>query len=623
MPTTCANVGRLLLIVGAFVLARPVFAASETRDTVALQTELKFSGPAVTLRAPLGLRYRPGYAIPLEIRVNNLGAAFRGELLISQGGADDGLRCGVFEPLEFPAQTRVFSFPVIAPPVSADLNLLIREIDSSGAPGPLRFQCSLSRALKPLAPEARLVLTCGTPPNGVTLQESIKLSAKELPENAWAYESVDLVVLGDGSLREASAESKKALRQWLLGGGRLFVASNDAIAAAIAAELFPLSGATQIGADRAWWEKNAGLTQADILIEDNNRPVYVRLGLGFGNVVFLFPGTRSDDMTKLGMKVLNHPLLQPRREKLPDLRVQPDRFGGFAYGSVSPARRSEAVRWGALGALVLCVGLILGFTSRSRWVAAGWPLAISALLAVMLARWLPTRDLAISRIAIERQSLDGRAATRGEFTLLESFQETEPAAASSPVGGNLYPIYADTDELRAAQIDFLQAGDRLRAQSVPVLPRQSVMFFASSCEAVEKPPLEPTHVFEDAGHTMKLGARGNSSARLNDSRAVWVRADGSLAVLANLQQRFEIQSFDDWTSVLRKFDGKEDDATLKARAAALGWSSREALRSSVDTLIFWGRPRNTRAAPLCEIESVEADAEDVFEIFSAQVGVKQ
>lgn len=615
------TIGLFFALLGALVAARPLVAAGEARDTVALQTELKFSGPSVTLRAPLGLRYRPGYAIPIEVRVHNPGAAFRGELLVSQGSAGGGQHCGLLEPLDFPAQaTRVFSFPLLAPPVTADLTLLIREIDSAGAPGPLRFQCSLSRALKPLAPEARLIVSCGAAFGG--MQEAIQLSGKDLPEQAWAYDSVDLVVLGDGSLRDASSLSQGALRNWLISGGRLFIASKEALAAASAAELLPFSGATQIGADRTWWEKNAGLTQADILIEKNNRPIYARLGRGFGHIVFLFPGTHAEDKTESGMKVLEHPLLQPRREKLPDLRVQPDRYAGFAFGAVSPARRSEAVRWGALGALVLCVGLILGFTSRSRWVAAGWPLAIAALLAVMLARWLPTRDLALSRITLTRHSLDGRAETRGEWTLLESFQEPTAVSASGPVGGNLLPIYADTDELRVAQIDFLQAGERLRAQSVPVLPRQSVLFHAMATETLEAPEKLPAHIFEDRSHRIKLGVAMSDAMRKNYRRGVWVRKDGSFTVLP-LHEGFEMQPFDDWVSVLRKFDVKEDDATLKAHAAALGWASREALRSGVDTLIFWGRPWNNRTAPLCEIESIAADTEDAFEIFATQISVKE
>ena len=295
---------------------------------VILQTELKVSGPSVTICAPLGWRYRPGVAFPLPVRVHNPGPAFRGELYLTEGG--DGQRCGFFGGLDFPERTaRVFTLPVRAPAVAANLELVIRELDAGAegrerpatqgvSVGPLRFQASLTRLLKPLAPEARIILSCGTqaPLSFGPREELVQLSAREFPDEQWWYENVDLVVLGDGSFKAASPAARQALRLWLLGGGRLLIASQDDLSAAIAAELLPLRAQADAGvvpAERSWWEEHAGLQASGILAQKNKRPVYINLHLGFGEIVLLFPATSAEDAREFGAAVANHPVLQRLR----------------------------------------------------------------------------------------------------------------------------------------------------------------------------------------------------------------------------------------------------------------------------------------------------------------------
>ena len=150
-------------------------------------------------------------------------------------------------------------------------------------------------------------------------------------------------MLGDGSIGSASADAKAALRNWLLGGGRLFLGSPEALAAATATELLPLSPTIkEVGADLPWWQKNASLKPDDVLAEKNHRPVYARLRLGFGQVVFLFPASNPGDAD--GAAVFNRPDLQRVREKLPDLRIQPDRFAAFTPGIVGEVRNGSIAR---------------------------------------------------------------------------------------------------------------------------------------------------------------------------------------------------------------------------------------------------------------------------------------
>ncbi|MCY3021706.1 MAG: hypothetical protein NTW87_22060, partial [Planctomycetota bacterium] len=73
------HVGLFILHVSAVLLC---CSAHTSAGEIALATELKVSGPVVTVRAPLGLRYRPGYPLPLQVRVHNPGAAFNAELFV-------------------------------------------------------------------------------------------------------------------------------------------------------------------------------------------------------------------------------------------------------------------------------------------------------------------------------------------------------------------------------------------------------------------------------------------------------------------------------------------------------------------------------------------------------------
>jgi len=588
----------------------------------ALPTELKVSGPAVSLRCPLGRNYRPGYAIPIEVRVHNLGAAFQGELIVTQDTADEGLRAGLMEPLDFPPQSiRVFSFPIMAPPVSADLVVLIREVDSSGRRGPLRFQASLSRIMKPLAPEKKLVLTCGAgiPQWGQSSQqETVYLPARELPEALWAYENLDLVILGDRSLADATPAARTALRHWLLFGGRVFLASNEALTAAIAADLLPLKRASgeKIGADRGWWERHAGLVKEDILAEINNRPVYVKRELGFGQIVFRFPGTSTEDATTAGARVFSDAALVFAREKRPDLRVQPDRYAGFAFNAIDHERRSGLSLWAGLGALVLCIGLVLGFSSRSRWVAAGWPLVTVALLAVLLTRWFPARDLMQSQISYTRLSTDRRAIVQQEWTLLESFQEPIPVTVRAEDDALLVPIHAESSEIRNAQLDLLADGSRLRLQDVPVLSGQPALFYAAGIRS-------PEHVREisypiPGGKEIVFGALEKSPRDI----AVWVRADGRLVVLKGLgTPNCSSVPFDDWKSVLRLSRLAADEAVIKGYAASMGWASRDALRSGGERLIFWTNQGHSQS--MTEIDSAPAKSVTQFQIWSVPAALKE
>ncbi len=258
---------------------------------VPLPTELKVSSVAVSIRAPLGFRYRPGEAFPLELHVDNPGPAMDGEWVAVEGGADGnewGERTMVPGAMALTPGKSRFLLPMRAPGVSASITLVLRGGVNGGAKAEL-FRASLSRVLKPLPSDGRIILVCGggVAPKGPQ-DQAARLTASELPAEGWIWESVDWVVLNDAAIKDSAPEAKAALRRWLVGGGRIFLGSREAFSAALNADLLPLATNGVIGSDWNWWEANAGLTNAD----GWRRRIFGRFtrgcGRGLGRLFFCF-----------------------------------------------------------------------------------------------------------------------------------------------------------------------------------------------------------------------------------------------------------------------------------------------------------------------------------------------
>ena len=73
----------------ALIAALGICVSLASENFIALPTELKISSVSVSVRAPLGLRYRPGEAFPLEIWEADAEAFHRPSLEASRcaGGA--------------------------------------------------------------------------------------------------------------------------------------------------------------------------------------------------------------------------------------------------------------------------------------------------------------------------------------------------------------------------------------------------------------------------------------------------------------------------------------------------------------------------------------------------------
>lgn len=609
----------VLALAGA---AAASFAAERFRP---LNTELKVGSVSVAIRAPLGFRYRPGETFPLEIHVTNPGSALNAEIVSVESGADSTgaawAERGAFgEERVLPSGTSRYLLPMRAPGVSATVDLIIHGSVDGGGKAEL-FRASLSRELHPLPAGGRIVVFCSGGAATVWAQDqAARLNSEELPQEDWMWEGVDWLVLSDASILSARPEALDALRRWLLGGGRVLLRSHDALSAALSIKLLPFEALNDIPADVNWWQKNAGLRNDDVLVSKNFRPVYARLKHGFGQIIFLFPGSQPSTADEAA--VFNRPDLQRHRAQRPDARVQPERFAAFAPSETSDPQRRTVMLWALAGALILCIALLFARTSRSRFETALIPIGVCALLFAVLANGFPQQELTVSRVASERISTDGASIVREEWTFLEAFHQPIQVSASGPANGMLAPRFDEQRDLRAARLSRVTRNGIPTLEKIAVAPHQPAMLFATAIETrvATKNVVAETTLAVESGDSLRV--RFDALNGVDRRCAIWVRSDGSVLLL---QLNESAGSYRREAYTLRALEAvlaqRMDAALAKARAVAIGWALNAAIEEGRGALIMWGETANPSGA-LVTIHGPESSAGDEFHLRTIQLNAK-
>ena len=575
----------------------------------------------VTAQLPFGTEYRPGYGFPLKLLITNTGSPVTADVLITQGEGDSGIRIPVLSEHAITAGTAQSPLVCVrVPDIDADLNVLVRE---PGSAGTVLFKGSLRPVLRGLPDETRVVLCCGANADEGLPREfnhTIHVDAKDLPNRAWMYESVDLVILSDGTFNAATAEAKEALRNWLLSGGRLLLTSSgpsSALQAALTARLLPIHAQSvrSIPTDFKWWEENMGLSAADILKRRaNQQPVYVKTQLGFGHVVFLFPGNGDAEARAFGVAVLNDPWLEHRHDKYPDLRVQNRAYDATVRGMMGAARMRTAGTWFGIGALIFCGLLVACSLIRSRLEAIGWVVCLAAVVTVMLNNFFPEPQRVVSRVQWSQIPADGRALVRKEWSLVEAFRRNQSVSATGPAGGSLIPLFPDKDRLSEAQFGSAESDERQQLYELRVaVDSPALLLGVDSDERSEEPGTAGVATIKsrDDGTTLNYARPG---ADAQTKLAIWVDAHGRRTFIEQLDTPggFAIAAITDEVAAIRATVGSAggEDA-VKARSAALLQAIRSAGAAQHDTLIFWSGA-GAAFEPLIELsaENGEKPAEE-------------
>jgi hypothetical protein len=135
---------------------------------------------------------------------------------------------------------------------------------------------------------------------------SVNVRPKFLPETWYGYDSVKLLIMGAGSVRQLAERQYQALRRWLRQGGYLVIAGGvnyGSLGEKRIQDLLPLringyqrmhslkSLALFCGRPLAAVDPflilDAGIDDSTILLKENDIPIVTRKDFGFGRIVFL------------------------------------------------------------------------------------------------------------------------------------------------------------------------------------------------------------------------------------------------------------------------------------------------------------------------------------------------
>ncbi len=212
------------------------------------------------------------------------------------------------------------------------------------------------------------------------------MTAGMLPDRWKGYDPVDVIVLGDVSLNTLSREQRKAIRDWVYGGGRLVVsggAHSQNLVGTFVEELLPvrINGTRVLNSISSLSRQfGSGIESAQIVVasselnegskaiavEDDGLPIIAERDAGDGNVIFLAfdyldPAFRAwDGRIRMweGILPLPTPEEPPRDSEIARL---------FASTAVKPPPyRSVGI---FLLLYILCLGPISYVIVRNR---AGW-----------------------------------------------------------------------------------------------------------------------------------------------------------------------------------------------------------------------------------------------------------
>ena len=261
------------------------------------------------------------------------------------------------------------------------------------------------------------------------------MTAGMLPDRWKGYDSVDVIVLGDVSLSLLSVDQRRAIRDWVYGGGRLVVsggAHSQNLVGTFLEELLPVringtrvlnsisSLSRQFGSNIEGGQIVVASSELDegakaVAVEDDGMPIIAERDAGDGKVVFLAfdyldPAFRAwDGRRKMWDRLLPQPMPEepPRDSEIARL---------FASNVVKPPPyRSVGI---FLLLYILCLGPLSYVIMRKRtgWM---WPFMLSIAAVFILL------SLGLNYV------IRGHAAVVNDFSVVDFHQEAGRACISS------------------------------------------------------------------------------------------------------------------------------------------------------------------------------------------------
>lgn len=475
---------RVLACIFAFGLTGLI--GAETPGTsILLRNTLPAEGPIVRLTPRFGLHYHPGALIPLEGILQPSLEPVHG-ITVREGPSENGPAYVIRQPFapESPAQ---FHMPLRAPKSGAQLTLSAWTQPAGSSHQRNVFVASLANQLKPVGLNERIVLQLGRRAAAPTPSDwhVAVVEPEQMPEEAWMYDNIDLVVIATAELDKCSEAVRQELRAWVAGGGCVLVASMDgsAIQKVVRAGLTPVSSAitTPVQRDFDWWSRNANLKESDVVRTENGSMAFAQYRLGAGGGVLFFQNSDTQALIKYWPKALECPLLKNERP-LSDERIWSQPFDFFPTGTIAPSRRSQGLYWAGIGGTCLIVLLLLSTTIKTRYMAAGIALLGVGFFSAFLSHAFKAPEGVVTRLEVLEVPMDGRAARRTELAYIDGLQDASNMSVRGPLGGTLTELHAQENELAEAGTDLDQQGALRLTFRPPCIGPLPPLFMASRVE---------------------------------------------------------------------------------------------------------------------------------------------
>ncbi|MCW8131162.1 MAG: hypothetical protein KIS92_12505 [Planctomycetota bacterium] len=603
----------------ALALAAWACAGAEGPAAVPLRNELPAEGPVVRLTPRFGLHYHPGAVLALEGILQPALEPVHG-ITIQEGTSENG-PCYVVRQRFAPDSPSNFRIPLRAPKGGAQLTLRAWTQPPGSSHERNVFVASLANHLKPVGRNEKIVLQLGRSPAPAPPDWHVStVGPEQMPEEAWMYDNLDLVVVASAGLDACSERARQRLRAWVAGGGRVLVASLDprAIQEAVRAGLTPLPSATkELQRDFDWWSRNANLKESDVVRDKNGSLVFAQYRLGLGGGVLFFQNADTQTLFTYWPKALECRALASERA-LADERIWGAPFDFFPTGTIAPSRRSQGLYWAGIGGLCLIFLLWLSTTIKTRYMAAGTALLGVAFFSAFLSHAFKAPEGVVTRVDVTEYPLDGRASRHTELAYIDGLQDASSMSVRGPEDGSLAELHAQENELAGAGTDLEQAG-ALRILFRPPCPAPLPPLFRStrwtydgSGEPLsERMERAPTLRVADLG-TVVLPPNAQVDERIFRQGVIFFRGSASIMLVhpANWPGK-EMQgaAYERPGQAIRSVYPDLKDAEAEARARALAWAVNSLRDRERDALITFDEadPKSDQAAPAIRIEGVSLE----------------
>lgn len=548
---------------------------------VVLRNTLPVEGPAVQLNPRLGFHYHPGAAVALEGVVRPAGEEFH-SITVQEGAAELGPRYASRGSFGRDTPSN-FLLPLRAPAGGARLTLGVWSHPPGSERSRALFSGTLANELKPVGRNEKVVLQVGRSPAPAPAHWRVAtVEPTQLPEQAWMYDNLDIVLLAASGLSRSSPAALQALRNWVCGGGSLLIASLDpkVLQEAVKAGLTPLPPDTpELQRDLGWWSKHAGLKDRDFARDTNGTLVFADYRLGFGGGVIFFQNSDPQTLLRFWPQALAREPFSRERPRT-DERIWATPFDFFASGTIAPARRRQGLWWAGVGGLCLVILLAYAATLKTRYMSAGLALGGVVAFTAALGRVFEAPEGVVSRIEVAEYSADGRGLRKSHFAYVEGLQEAGGLSVHAPADATLLELHAQDSELDGAGTE-LQAGStglslQFRAPHPAPLPP---LFLARRGVGANWAPgaAGPTHGIAERG-TLLLPSHPDLTGAECLAPGVVLVEDGAIALLRHPPnwpgRELVYEPAERMLNNVQKFFPALKEQEAAACAAALDWACK-------------------------------------------------